>query len=114
MTKNKRQIYLLRTIHGLFALYFIVCVLYLFYAAVSARFDKFLVIALISLALEGFVVFILNKGDCPLIHVQRKIKDDVPFFELFLPKKLAKKAIPFFSTLTIIALMLLLMRYSFY
>jgi len=31
---------------------------------------------------------------------KRKVKDDVPFFELFLPKKLAKKAIPFFSITT--------------
>jgi hypothetical protein len=60
--------------------------------------------------LEGVVVFILNKGDCPLIHIQRKIGDNTPFFQLFLPEKLAKKAVPFFAKITWFGLALLAIR----
>jgi hypothetical protein len=108
------KIYLLRVVHGVFALYFLACLGYLYYAAFSARFDLLLVAALVSLAIEGFVVFILNKGDCPLIYVQRKVGDDTPFFELFLPPRIAKLAIPFFGGLTWLAVALLSIRAVFH
>lgn len=65
---------------------------------------------MISLGIEGLVVFILNKGDCPLIHIQKRIGDDTPFFNLFLSKKIAKKAVPFFAKITWIAVALLAVR----
>jgi hypothetical protein len=70
-------------------------------------------IAISSLVLEGFLVFVLNGGDCPLIHVQRKLEDPVPFFRLFLPEYLAKKAVPFFSAITILGVILLVVRLVF-
>ena len=101
------KVVLLRTIHGLFAAYFLICLGYVYYAAFTERFDLILIIALISLAGEAFLVFVVNGGDCPLIHVQRRIGDEKPFFELFLPPRLAKKAIPFFSVLALIGAALL-------
>jgi hypothetical protein len=90
----------LRAIHGLFALYFTTCLVYMYYASFTSRFDILLLIAVVSLAIEGIVVFILNGGHCPLIHIQRKIGDDTPFFELFLAPHLAKRAIPIFAIIT--------------
>lgn len=110
---QKGKIYILRFIHGLFALYFIACLIYLYFAIIISRIDSLVAIAILSLGIEGVIVFILNKGDCPLIHIQRKINDNTPFFELFLPPVYAKKAIPFFSSLTWLAVALLLIRLAF-
>lgn len=90
----------LRIIHGLFALYFIACLIYMYYASFTSQFDPLLLVAVVSLAIEGIVVFVLNGGHCPLIHIQRKIGDDTPFFELFLASHLAKRAIPLFAVIT--------------
>lgn len=105
--KNQHKIFFLRTIHGLISVYFILCLIYLYYAAIKSSYDILLAISIVSLGIEGFFVFILNKGNCPLIHIQKKIGDDTPFFELFFPYKFAKRAIPTFAILTLIALGLL-------
>lgn len=104
------KVFILRVIHGLFALYFIFCLAYLYYAAIFGKLDIFLLIAVVSLVLEGFIVFILNKGDCPLIHIQRKIGDNTPFFQLLLPEKLAKQAVPALAKITWIGIALLALR----
>ncbi len=104
------KVFILRVFHGIFAVYFILCLIYLYYAAVFAKFDFVLLIAVVSLAVEGLLVFIVNNGDCPLIHVQRKIGDETPFFSLFMPKKMAKQAIPTFAKLTWAGVGLLVIR----
>lgn len=104
------KVFILRVIHGLFALYFILCLMYLYYAAIFAKADMLLLIAVVSLCIEGFVVFVLNKGDCPLIYIQKRIGDDIPFFQLFLPAKLAKQAIPTLVQATWLGIALLLIR----
>ena len=107
----KKNIVILRIIHGLFALFFITCILYIYFAAITGHFTFYVVVAIGSLVLEGVMVFLLNKGDCPLIHVQRRIGDETPFFELFLSKKTAKKAVPFFLVVTIVGLLFLTIRF---
>jgi len=94
----------------MFAAYFTVCLLYLYFVAFTGKFDLFFWVAFFSLAIEGFIVFILNKGRCPFIHIQRKIGDSKPFFELFFPPKIAKLVIPIFAVFTVIALGLLIIR----
>src|SRR6266511_3636252 len=100
----------LRVFHGLLCLYFSFCLIYMYYAAVVRHFDLLLAVCITSLALEGTAVYILNKGDCPLIHIQRRVGDERPFFELFFPPKLAKLAIPIFSAIVLIGLVFLIIR----
>lgn len=104
------KILLLRILHGLFATYFLACLLYAYYAAFTATFDVLLLVAGVSLAVEGFLVFVVNQGDCPLIHIQRVIGDPKPFFELFFPPAAAKKALPVFAAFTWLAVALLIIR----
>lgn len=104
------KVFILRIIHGLFALYFILCLLYLYYAALFSYIDIFLFISVVSLLIEGIMVFLLNKGDCPLIHIQRKIGDNTPFFRLFLSPSLAKQAVPFFAKLAWLGLAIVAAR----
>jgi hypothetical protein len=108
-----RSIFLLRLFHFFTAIYFIACLLELYYAGFTKNFNLIFLIAFFSLGFEGVVVFIINKGDCPLIHIQRKINDPIPFFNLFLPAKLAKLAIPFFSVITIFAVIIISLRFFF-
>lgn len=105
------KVFVLRVIHGLFALYFLFCLAYLYYAALFSVINNFLLIAVLSLAVEGFIVFVLNKGDCPLIHIQRKIGDNTPFFNLFFPAKIANKVIPILVKVTWIGIVLLAIRF---
>lgn len=104
------RVFVLRLIHGLFALYFILCLAYLYYAAIFSKIDILLVISVLSLGIEGFVVFAINKGDCPLIYIQRRIGDNTPFFNLLLPAKLAKQAIPTFAKIAWIGVLLVAIR----
>jgi len=110
MAKKRTSIIFLRTIHGAFALYFICCIGLLYYTVFTLRINLLFIVAMLSLAVEGFLVFILNGGDCPLIHLQKKIDDPVPFFNLFLPDYLAKKAVPFFTAITFSGIALLIVR----
>ena len=103
---------LLRVVHGAFAVYFILCLGYLYVAAIMGRFDLWLGLALVSLGLEGLAVFVLNNGDCPLIHIQRRLGDDKPFFEIFLSPRVAKQAIPFFAVLTWVGLGLVILSFA--
>jgi hypothetical protein len=104
------RVFLLRVLHGTVCIYFFMCLTYLYYVGITGVATWWLLLALVSLGAEAFAVFVLNKGNCPLTHVQRMIGDDKPFFELFLPPHLAKKAIPTFAVVTWIAIGLLLLR----
>ena len=110
--KLNKSIIILRIFHGILTIYFALCLLYLYIVGFTGSADPLLFpLATLSLAIEGMALFAFNEGDCPLIHVQRKIGDDKPFFELLLPSRLAKQAIPVFAGLTVIAILILLFRF---
>jgi len=87
------------------------CLVYLYYAAVTSSYNLFLAVAFVSLAIEGFVVYFINNGNCPLTYVQERIGDKKPFFELFFPKKFAENAFKIFSIFTWIAVALLALKF---
>lgn len=103
----------LRILHGILVIFFSMCLGYLYYSIVSGSYDELLKIAVISLGVEGILVFGFNRGDCPLIHIQKRVHDNKPFFELLLPKKLAKLAIPIFALLTLIPVIFIVAKYLF-
>lgn len=113
MRKESRQhIIGLRVFHGILTAYFTLCLIYLYIVGITGSVNSTLfIIATLSLALEGMAVFAFNKGNCPLIHIQRRIGDEKPFFELLLPPRLAKQAIPAFALLTIVAILIILFRF---
>ncbi len=108
--RERLPVLLLRILHGAFALYFIICIAILYRSVFTQELDIWFIVAILSLATEGLLVFVMNGGDCPLIHIQRKLDDDVPFFNLFLPAHLAKKAVPLFTGVTLVGILLLIMR----
>lgn len=62
--------------------------------------------------IEGLIVF-LNQNNCPLGILHYKYGDDKSFFELFLPKKLAKNIIPLSAVLSIIGLIIFFIELFF-
>lgn len=106
----KSSIILLRILHTAFAIYFIFCIFYIYYSALILQINILLGISVISLAIEGFLFYIVNNGNCPLVYLQKKLKDPVPFLNLFLPEPLAKKAIPFSTAVTFLGMLFLIIR----
>ncbi|HEX7963917.1 MAG TPA: hypothetical protein VF466_05005 [Candidatus Saccharimonadales bacterium] len=107
-----KRVLFFRLFHGILSIYFIGCLIYLYFVGIAMRVnDALFTIVLLSVMGEGIAVYIFNGGDCPLIHVGRKIGDEKAFFELLLPPKAAKIALPFFAVLTLLAITLLLLRF---
>lgn len=110
--ESRKHIISLRIFHGILTVYFTLCLLYLYTVGLTGNVNNVLfTFAVLSLAIEGVAVFALNAGNCPLIHIQRRIGDEKPFFELLLPSRLAKQAIPAFALLTIVAILIILFRF---
>ncbi len=103
------MIYFIRTIHGAITFYFLSCMVWIYYSALSNRPNTMAYIAVASIFLEGLIV-LLNHGDCPLGPIHRQFGDDKAFFELFLPKPVAKKAIPFLGVISIVGIALLFVK----
>lgn len=61
------------------------------------------------LALEGGAL-ILGRGDCPAGPLQRRLGDPVPMFELLLPPRAAKAAVPALTVVAVAGIALLAVR----
>ena len=72
---------------------FLLAIGYVWWCALTGRRDRRLGLAIAALAGEGVLV-IANRGDCPLGGLQERLGDPVPLFELVLPPKAAKLAVP--------------------
>jgi hypothetical protein len=106
MAVNRRMILLIRTLHGLITVTFLSCIFYIYYSVFTGSRSYLLYLAVGLILIEGLVVS-LNKGDCPLGPIHHKYGDDKAFFELLLPKRQAKQAVPFLGLVTLIGILLL-------
>ena len=104
-----RAVLLIKVLHGLLSAFFIACITYVYYAGITRSTSPFVFIAVAALLLEGTIV-LLNRGDCPLGAVHRRLGDEKRFFELFLPGRAAAVAVPFFAAVTAVGLLILLIR----
>ena len=111
MTASSRPlaIFAVRSVHGALSLFFLSCLAYIYYAVVTRKRSRLLWFAIGALLLEGAVVSV-NNGDCPLGTVHRRYGDDKTFFELFVPRRMADRAVPFFTAVAVLGLALLLVR----
>ena len=51
---------------------------------------------------------VAGRGDCPMTPVQRRLGDPVPMFELVLPRRAAKAAIPVLAAVAALGMVLAL------
>lgn len=100
------MILLVRTVHGLITLIFLSCIFCIYYFGITNNRSPLAYIAVALIVIEGIVVT-LNGGNCPLGVVHSKFGDDKAFFELFLPKRQAKMAVPFLGFVAFLGILLL-------
>lgn len=101
---------LIRSVHASIALVMFAAIGVVYYSAVSQEYDLLLYLALVALLIEGIAIT-LNRGDCPLSYLQRRYGDDKAFFELFLPKRIARQMFRFNFLLISIGCLILLLNY---
>jgi hypothetical protein len=95
--------------HGMITLFFLSCIGYLYFCDITNQVSFWTYLVAASLLAEGLVVS-LNHGECPLGAVHRKYGDQKTFFELLMPKAMAKRAVPFFGVITGIGMLALILR----
>jgi hypothetical protein len=61
------------------------------------------------LCVEG-VALVVGRGDCPMGGLQRRLGDPVPLFELVLPARAAKAAVPVLAMLSLAGFAALALR----
>jgi hypothetical protein len=85
------------------------CLGYIWFSAITRRRDPVLALAAGTLGVEG-VGLVIGRGNCPLGPFQRRLGDPVPMFELFLPKRAAKAAVPILAGASVIGLIAVALR----
>jgi hypothetical protein len=98
-----------RIAHGLISLVFLSCMAVVYLGAWRGRADTVTVAAIGALCVEGVLV-LLSGGNCPLGPLLRRLGDETPFFELFLPPRAAKLAIPILAAVCVLGAVLLAIR----
>lgn len=82
---------------------------YIWASAVARRRDRILAAAVAFLLVEGGAL-VVGRGNCPMGPRQAEWGDPVPFFELVLPPRAAKAAVPILAGATIAGLVAVALR----
>lgn len=106
---SSRAVLASRVGHGLISLLFLCCIAAVYLGAWRGKADAVTIAALAALCVEGVLVA-LSGGNCPLGPVLRKLGDETPFFELFLPPRAAKLAVPVLAAVSVLGAVLLAAR----
>ncbi len=78
-------------------------------SAILRRRGRMLTASVALLLLEG-AALVVGRGDCPFGTLQARLGDPVPMFELALPPRAAKAAVPMLALLTLEGLVMLVLR----
>jgi hypothetical protein len=98
-----------RVVHAGVAVAFLLAIGHVWRCALTGRRDPWLRACVLALLGEGVLVA-ANRGDCPLGPLQQRLDDPVPLFELILPRRAARLAVPALGTVTAGGLLLLHLR----
>jgi hypothetical protein len=98
-----------RVAHGLISLLFLSCIAAIYLGAWRGKADGLTLAALAALFVEGVLV-VVSRGNCPLGPTLRRLGDETPFFELFLPPRAAKLAVPILAAVSVLGAVLLAAR----
>ena len=98
-----------RIAHGVVSLLFLCSIALIYLGAWRGRASALTVAAVAALGLEDVLVLSSN-GNCPLGPLLRRLGDDTPFFELFLPPRAAKVAVPVLAAVAALGAVLLAAR----
>lgn len=82
---------------------------HIWFSAATRRRDRLLTASVALLIAEGLAL-VVGRGNCPFGPVQRSLGDPLPMFELFLPPRAAKAAIPILTVVSLAGLAALALR----
>lgn len=110
---EKNKLILVKLLHTVVWLFFNVVIFYFLYAAIVNKIDKWVWICLGLIILEGVVLLIFNKM-CPITLVARKYSDSTNHnFDIYLPEWPAKYNKLIYTTIVIIAVIILCFQLYF-
>jgi hypothetical protein len=98
-----------RIAHAAFSVIQLSCLGYVWYCALTRRRDRLLTASVATLLFEAGALWV-GRGDCPFGPLQSRLGDPVPLFELVLPKRAAKAAIPVLFTIAVAGLAAVVLR----
>lgn len=108
---NASKLNLIKLIHTIIWVFYNVVIFYLLYAAITNKIDKWVVICIGLVVMEGLVLLIFRMF-CPITVIARKYSDSTKDnFDIFLPNWLAKYNKLMYTSLFIIAIVILAIRY---
>jgi hypothetical protein len=99
---TNKTVFLIKTVH--LSLFFLMCIslVYAFYAAVVARYDGWLVAAMVMVFIDGLSI-VLNKGRCPLTTLAEHYgAADGAVTHLVMPRWAARYVFKFFGVVFVI------------
>jgi hypothetical protein len=82
---------------------------YIWACAVTGRRDRPLWASVAFLVAEG-AALVVGRGNCPVGPLQAEWGDPVPFFELVLPPRAAKAAVPVLAVISVAAIAAIALR----
>ncbi|MCR9182279.1 MAG: hypothetical protein NXH73_05080 [Flavobacteriaceae bacterium] len=101
---------LIKILHTLIWVFFNMVIFYLLYAVLVNKIDLWVWICLGLIVLEGLILLIF-KAVCPITLVARKYSDSQKHnFDIYLPNRLAKYNKHIYTTIVLIAVVILIYR----
>ena len=94
-----------RLVHGLWSLAQLGALSIVWASALTGRRSRRVWAAMAFLGLEGGAL-VVGRGNCPVGQLQESWGDPVPFFELVLPPRAAKAAIPVLAVASVVGMAL--------
>jgi len=91
---------LFRVAHFVWGGFNVAALAYVWRCGLTRRRDRYLTASVGLLGSEG-IALVVGRGNCPLGPFQRSLGDPVPMFELMLPPRAAKAAIPILAVITL-------------
>lgn len=98
-----------RVAHAAFSVLQLAGLAHVWRCAATRRRDPLLALSIGALLVEG-AALVVGRGDCPFGPLQAKLGDPVPLFELVLPKRAAKAAIPVLAVVAISGIAAVMVR----
>jgi hypothetical protein len=98
-----------RVAHASWSVVQLACLAYVWSCVAMRRRDERLWASVAFLVGEGGAL-VIGRGNCPLGPIQDKWGDPVPFFELILPPRAARAAVPVLAGVSVVGLAGLVLR----
>jgi len=98
-----------RIVHTAWSVVSLACLGYIWACAATGRRDRRLWASVAFLSVEGAGLAV-GRGNCPMGPLQAEWGDPVPLFELVLPPRAAKAAVPVLAGITVAGIALVVVR----